>query len=309
MPTRPALVVGESLIDIVRRTDGRVTEHQGGSPANVAVTLGKLGRPVELATWYGHGPYGDMLRRWFRTANVEIVPGSDGAISTSVATAVLSDDGDAEYTFDFAYILASGAADAVGPATPCVHVGSLAAVDRSAHADVVGLMTTARSSATTTYDPNVRPSLMGDVTEARARVEAIIDTSDVVKVSAGDLAWLAPGADAVATARSWLSRGPALVVLTRGADGAIGMTADATVSVEAPSVDVVDTVGAGDAFMGGLIDALWTADLLGAGHRSALRRVSDESLTAILRHAAKVAALAVTRPGANPPSRTDLDRS
>lgn len=306
MTERSALVVGESLIDVVRRPDG-VTEHPGGSPAIVAIALARLGRPVQLATWAGHGPYGDVLRRWFRGCGVELVPGSDGAISTSIATAELDEAGDATYRFDFTFSLPSGAADAVGPATPVVHTGSLAAVDDRSHDDVLALLTDARSTATITYDPNIRPDLMGDRDQTEARVAALARTADVVKVSVQDLAWLAPDEHPLDVARRWVADGALLVVVTEGPEGATAVGSGEPVHVAAVPVEVADTVGAGDAFMGALIDGLWEAELLGAGHRDALRRADEPTLRRVLERCTRVAALAVERQGASPPTQAALD--
>ncbi|MGM7422243.1 PfkB family carbohydrate kinase, partial [Cellulosimicrobium sp. CpK407] len=160
--------------------------------------------------------------------------------------------------------------------------------------------------ATITYDPNARPALMGDPADARARIEALVALADVVKVSDEDLAWLVPGTDPVAVARDWLALGPALVVVTYGGEGALALTAAGEQRVTAPRVEVVDTVGAGDSFMGALLDGLWDAGLLGADRRDALRAVDTATLTRLLERCAAVAAVTVSRAGANPPRRAEL---
>ncbi|SDS75107.1 fructokinase [Paraoerskovia marina] len=307
MSTRAALVVGEVLVDIVRRPDGTVSEHPGGSPANVAIALGRLGRPVDLATWMGHGAYGDLVSRWLTKCGVGLVDGSDGALETSVATAALDDDGEATYRFDVAFSVPRGAHEALSAATPCVHAGSIAALDARAHGDVVSLLTESRPNSTVSFDPNVRPALMGDPAEAARRADAIVDVADVVKASDSDLSWLFPGTDPIDAARRWVGRGPSLVVVTLGDEGAVALTPEHTVRVAGVPVDVVDTVGAGDAFMGALIDGLWERDLLGAGHRQSLRRAGAEVIEGVLTHCTRAAALTVTRRGAQPPTRAELE--
>ena len=109
-------------------------------------------------------------------------------------------------------------------------------------------------------------------------------------------------------ARRWAALGPAAVVVTRGGEGAVAVTSSGlTIEVATPRVTVADTVGAGDSFMGGLIDGLWTAGLLGGENRRALHEASAETWTTILERCARIAAITVSRPGANPPTRAEID--
>jgi fructokinase len=148
---------------------------------------------------------------------------------------------------------------------------------------------------------------MGTSADTLPIVEALIGISDVVKVSDEDLAWLSPGTDPHEIARDWATRGPSLVVVTLGGEGAFAVAANGhETQVPAPRVTVADTVGAGDSFMGGLLDGLGHAELLGAEHRGALREISSETVETILRQAIQIAAITVSRPGANPPTRAEL---
>ncbi len=298
------LVVGEALIDVVHRADGSVDEHPGGSLANVALTLGRLGRDARLATWLGTDAHGEAVRSWLDDSAVTLAPGSTRADRTSVATAHLDGQGAATYEFDLEWRVPAGTAPGAG--TLAVHTGSIAAVLEPGASDVRALVAAARDTATITYDPNARPALMGDPADARARIEALVALADVVKVSDEDLAWLVPGTDPVAVARDWLALGPALVVVTYGGEGALALTAAGEQRVTAPRVEVVDTVGAGDSFMGALLDGLWDAGLLGADRRDALRAVDAATLTRLLERCAAVAAVTVSRAGANPPRRAEL---
>ncbi|WP_082919103.1 carbohydrate kinase [Cellulosimicrobium sp. I38E] len=303
---RHVLVVGEALIDVVHRADGSVDEHPGGSLANVALTLGRLGRDARLATWLGPDERGDAIRAWLHDSAVTLAPGSTDAERTSVATAHLDAHGAATYQFDLEWRVPAGTAPDAG--TLAVHTGSIAAVLEPGASDVRTLVAAARDTATITYDPNARPALMGDPADARTRIEALVALADVVKVSDEDLAWLAPGTDPVAVAHQWLALGPALVVITYGGEGALALTATGEQRITAPRVDVVDTVGAGDSFMGALLDGLWDAGLLGADHRDALHAIDPATLTALLERCAAVAAVTVSRAGANPPRRAELAR-
>ncbi|MDF9875817.1 carbohydrate kinase family protein [Cellulosimicrobium cellulans] len=298
------LVVGEALIDVVHRADGSVDEHPGGSLANVALTLGRLGRDARLATWLGTDERGDAIRAWLDESAVTLTPGSTDADRTSVATAHLDAQGAATYEFDLEWHVPAGTAPDAG--TLAVHTGSIAAVLEPGASDVRALVAAARDTATVTYDPNARPALMGDPADALARIEALVALADVVKVSDEDVAWLVPGVDPVAVAHQWLALGPALVVVTFGGEGAVAVTAAGEQRVTAPRVDVVDTVGAGDSFMGALVDGLWDAGLLGADRRDALRAIDAATLTTLLERCAAVAAVTVSRAGANPPRRAEL---
>jgi fructokinase len=301
------LVVGEALIDIVRRADGRTAEHPGGSPANVALGLGRLGRVVSLLSRFGLDARGTSIAVRLAASNVVVVPGTRTTAATSTATAVLDEHGAASYTFDLNWRLPP-ADELEGPLTGAraLHTGSLAAFLPPGGDAVLDLVRSASGRTTVSFDPNARPALMGDPTAARERVEQFVRAVDIVKVSDEDLGWLAPGEDPAVVAADWLALGPSLVVVTRGAEGATGLAAAGRVDVQAPPVEVVDTVGAGDAFTAGLLDALAAADLLGAEHAEELRAIETGGLAASLRHAARVAAVTCSRSGADPPTRTEL---
>jgi len=300
-----ALVVGEALIDVVRRLDGSVDEHPGGSPMNVAIGLGRLGRPVDLLTWFGPDTRGTALREHLAESAVHVVDGSDGAASTSVAVATLDETGAATYTFDLDWQVptSTGLLDDV----VVVHSSTIGAALAPGGEAVLDLLARSRASATVTYDPNVRPALLGD--GAHELIERLVALADVVKVSDEDLAWHEPGGDPGAVAARWASRGPGLVVVTRGPDGVLAVTS-AGLTVEVPSrrVDVADTVGAGDSFMSGLIDGLWAAGLLGADRREAVGQIDETTLVEILRRCTEIAGITVSRAGANPPWAAELAR-
>lgn len=304
MTDQRALVIGEALIDIVIR-DGQVAgEHVGGSPLNVAVGLGRLGRGVDFLTHIGHDEHGRRITDLLRASGVELVTGSSTAERTPTARATVDEHGGATYEFDLAWQL-SGTPEVPPPLV--AHTGSIATVLEPGCRAVAALLDTYHPSATVTFDPNVRPSLIDDGDAARNRIDRLIERSDVVKVSDEDLAWYDEQQSPEDIARTWLGLGPALVIVTLGGRGAFGLVAGGSVSVAAPEVDVVDTVGAGDSFMAGLIDALWDMDLLGAERRADLRRISESALTHALETAALSSALTVARAGADLPDRATRD--
>ncbi|NLF05971.1 MAG: carbohydrate kinase [Actinomycetales bacterium] len=305
MTTQRALVVGEALIDVVHRRDGSVESHPGGSPLNVAIGLARLGREAHLLTWFADDDGGTALRSHLAGSGVHVASGSDGAQRTTTATATLDEHGAATYEFDVDWQL-PGAPVSLDPVV--VHTGSIAAVLEPGASAVLALVQAHRESASVTYDPNMRPALMGSPAQAAQRVEPMLEVADVIKVSDEDLEWYAPGRDLVEVAREWASRGPAVVVVTLGGSGAFAVTSSGLrVDVVAPKVDVADTVGAGDSFMGGLVDGLWSADLLGATRREALHRVDEATLRGVLERCVRIAAITVSRPGANPPTAAELD--
>lgn len=304
-----ALVIGEALIDIVERPAIPLAEIPGGSPANVALTMARLGRDSLLHTWIGPDAHGEAIKRHLEASGVRLTALSRGAERTSTAHARIGADNAA--TYDFTVEWAPAALPPLTPPPLVVHIGSFSAVAAPGDQVVAEAIRDCRASSTITYDPNVRPQLMGEAAAARAAISRLVALADVVKVSDEDLAWVAgdPAVDVETTARAWLDLGPAIVVVTRGKAGALALAANgARVEVAAdPTVQVVDTVGAGDSFMGGLNDALWRAGLLGADRRAALRSVDADVLQALLQRAAAVADITVSRAGANPPTAAEVD--
>ena len=195
-----------------------------------------------------------------------------------------------------------------------VHTGSIAAILSPGAAMVEKVLADFRATSTVCYDPNARPQLMGEPAAARAIVERLVALADLVKCSDEDIAWfydVDASRDSVLedVLRGWLALGPAVVVVTRGKKGALALTASGLrLEVPAdPSVVVADTVGAGDSFMGGLEDGLWSEGLVGADRREALHAIDTTTLERVVRHAATIADITVSRAGANPPTRAEID--
>jgi fructokinase len=187
-----------------------------------------------------------------------------------------------------------------------VHPGSIAAVQEPGCLAVAALVDAYHLSATVSYDPNVRPSLIADRELARQRIEHLVERSDIVKVSEEDLHWLDADRSPEQIARIWLALGPALVVVTLADQGAMAVCAAGEAGVPTRAVHVVDTVGAGDSFMVGLLDALWGLGLLGAERRAELAGIGIDALTTVLEAGSATAALTVGRPGADLPDRAAL---
>ncbi|HEY6797784.1 MAG TPA: carbohydrate kinase [Kineosporiaceae bacterium] len=301
------VVVGEALVDLVgQRGERTLQAYPGGSPANVALGLARLGAAVTLITRLGRDAFGQMVTSHLEASGVVVDPGPDTRGGTSIAIATLA-AGVASYDFRIDWDV-----DWLAPLpieARCLHTGSLATVLPPGDKAVVDLIRRERERArvTVSYDPNVRPALSGDPVRARPGVEEIVAQSDVVKVSNEDLRWLYPHDGDQVIARRWLTSGPGLVVVTRGGEGVFATTPTLEVWRDAVPVDLVDTVGAGDAFTSGLLDGLRRADLIGGERREALRNTDESTLISIVDMAAVVAAITCSRPGADPPMRGEVD--
>jgi len=294
-------VIGEALIDLADRP------LPGGSPLNVAVGLARLQQSVALFARFSTDRYGSLLRA--HAAGVDLGAAVTTEEPSTVARLRLDAAGSASYEFalgaDFGWTDAelSPLRAGGGCAFSVVHFGSLAswlppgsaAIDRA-----VAARRAARTSLIS-YDPNVRPSLQADPATARSDVERSISHAHVVKASLEDIAYLYGVRDPAPVADRWLELGARLVVITRGADGPIAFSTRGAVRRPARPVRVVDTVGAGDAFMSGLLDALLRR---GAASPDALHAVD---LAGVLDDAAQVAALTCARAGADPPTRAEVD--
>lgn len=298
----PALVVGEALVDVVRRPGEVEVEHPGGSAANVAVALARLGRPVRFATAWGDDARGRVLADHLGRDGVVLHGDPRVLPRTSTAVATLDDSGAASYTFDLDWRL--------GPLPPVaarvVHACSIAAVLEPGCEQVVALLAAARGRSTTTYDVNVRPAITGTGAGPRAAVERVAAHADLVKASDEDLEALWPDRSEEEVASHLHGLGALALVVTRGGDGASVLLPGGRADVASPPTTVADTIGAGDTFMAGLLDALWQCELLGAEAHAALAALATEEWAPLLSWAASVAAVTVSRPGADPPRRHEV---
>ena len=303
------VVCGEALIDLVPGDEaGSYSARPGGSPANVAVGLGRLDVPVALLSRLSADALGRRLAAHVEASHVDTSSAIASAEPTTLAVVTLDAAGKAEYSF---YV--DGAADggwraadlpASLPDGAALHVsGSLALGVPSMGDAVEALLVRERGRRVLALDPNLRPRLARDEADLRARLDRWLPLVDLVKVSADDLAWLLPGTGVEEVAARWRDLGPSLVVVTRGEDGVHAAGPAGTVDLPALPVDVVDTVGAGDAFMSGLLCALHEDGDLTAG---ALASLGEDDLRRALAFAQEVAAETCRRTGADPPWRSEL---
>jgi fructokinase len=296
------LVVGESLVDIVRREDGTSETFPGGSAANVAVALARMGRETRFVTSYADDDHGRLIAEHLSASGVRLATDPHVVPRTSSALATLQPDGSARYTFDIDWRV--GPVEVAEPPL-ALHACSLGAVLTPGSDDVRALMSLLRESSTTSYDINMRPSVTGVGPAIARTVEATVGLSDLVKASDEDLEALYPGESEAAAAARLLALGPAAVVVTRGANGAVWYAADQAVAAPGVAVAVADTIGAGDTFGAAMLDELGTVGLLGGGGASIASMTRDQ-IEQVLAFATRAAAVTVSRPGADPPYRHEL---
>ena len=295
------IVSGENVADLLPAETGLLRAALGGGPANTAVAAATLGGEVSFAARFGSDAFGQAFRNRLTAAGVDLSHAVHLDAPSSLALTSIDASGAASYDFWL-----EGAADYVATELPDAgphdirHIGSLAAYwPPGAN---VAERWIEQASGVVTLDVNLRRVVLEHQADAVFRLERLVQRADVVKASDEDLLMAHPGAAPEDTARRWLKGGvfgaPTLIVITRGAEGAIGLTRNGgRVHVPAPTVEVVDTIGAGDAVMGALL-----ARLAATGLTSVCENLEDT-----LRFAVAVAALACTRPGAYAPSIGEVE--
>lgn len=303
-------VIGEALVDVVNRPDQAKHAHPGGSPMNVAVGVARLGHEVEYIGRYGNDDYGRMIDEHLRESRVALPVGADSK-KTSVAQANIAENGAADYKFDIDWSLedARPSLEKAARTSSAIHVGSIGAMLDPGASLVAETVKSAHQHALVTYDPNCRPSIIPDASQARAWAEKIVPNADVIKASDEDLLWLYPHRTVEESARAWLELGAELVIVTRGEMGPWAVTRSQTggLAVEAHRVEVADTVGAGDSLMAALITALLDRGIEGKEASKKISQLGQEELAEILTFAATAAGITVSRAGANPPTRAELE--
>jgi fructokinase len=299
-------VIGEALIDLVPGAGpGSYQAKPGGSPFNVAIGLARLGHRTTLMARLAGGAFGDLLRGHAAAEGIDLSRAPHATEPATVAVVGLDRDARASYSF---YL--EGTADwqwtdeetaRLPRDTAVVHVGSLASWtppgDERIHAAAAGLRR--GGEVLVSYDPNIRPALLSPPARARSLVERSVGAAHVVKASREDADWLYQGASLEEVSRHWMDLGALLVVITDGPRGAHLFRAGAA-PVHRPGreVDVVDTIGAGDAFTSGLLSGLTrrglhTPQQVAQCPAALLAAAADEAIL--------ISALTCERVGADPP--------
>ncbi len=304
-------VCGEALIDF---TPAKIDEElafvprSGGSPLNVATGLARLDKSAAFIGKISNDTFGDMLQAHLTQNGVDMRWVVRGNEPSALAFVIPSDDGGHDFAFYGSHTAEQSLTIADVPALlpdelTALHFGSYSLMLGEGARTYEGLMRREHGSRVISLDPNVRPALFSDRPMYRERIEGLLRYSTLVKASAEDMDWLYPAENAQDAAERWLGMGPSLVVVTLGESGAVGLSGDAAVRVPGLRVGVVDTVGAGDAFMSALLAWLDDRDLL---RRDALATLSEEALTDAMVFANRLAAITCTRRGADPPTRAQF---
>jgi len=296
------LCCGEALIDMVP-IEGGFAPLPGGAIFNTAIALGRLEKVPGFFSGLSSDLFGDVLRDSLAASNVDTSLITSADRPTTLAFVKLT-DGHASYSFydenTAGRMLSIADLPALPPVVDTLYFGGISLCAEPA-ADAYATLAMRESEARVIMlDPNIRPGFITDEARYRKRLSGMIAVSDIVKVSDEDLDWILPGSDDSAhKARSLMADGPAIVIVTLGSKGAVAYFGDGqTVEVSAPKATVVDTVGAGDTFNSGVLAALQDKELL---QKRALRSIAPEPLSEALEMGAKVAAVTVSRAGANPP--------
>lgn len=307
------VVGGESLVDLVPAGPGPTAERQpiaGGSPFNCAIALAKLGNPTGFLCPISTDPFGDMLLAPLEEAGVKVLIEQRVEAPTTKAIVTFNEKMQASYEFERGAERAftrDGLVAALPAGVSLLQLGGFVPIEPE---DAVAWLAVAEKAiaggATLSMDINVRPLLVDDETAYRRQLSQLLDLAHVIKLSDEDHAWLEPGMSLEEHARALLARPNCeLVVITLGEDGSLAFTskASARAPIHSPPV-FVDTVGAGDSLMAGVLTALAERQALQPGR---LGTLDSTALEDILRFGAVVAGINCGRKGCQPPTRAEVD--
>jgi fructokinase len=299
------VVAGEALIDLILHQDGHLTAIPGGGPFNTARTVGRLGIEAAFLGRLSSDRFGGMLAAVLENDGVDLRWATLTEAPTTLAVAELDAAGAASYRFHLAETSAPtlGLDDvlvALRTEPRVVHVGTLGLVIEPMASALASGIARAGPDTLVMVDPNCRPRVILDREAYLARLGGVLARADVVKVSADDLSYIAPGARPRDAARTLLADRDGIVLLTDGASSVSVVAPGFAFELPVPNVKVVDTVGAGDAFGGGFL-ARWVERGFGRPELADETAVRDAVTLAI-----DVAVRTCLRPGADPPRRHEL---
>ena len=290
------------LIDLIPGSDGVRVPHVGGGPANTAKALARLGHDVQFIDGISTDEYGVAARKELLDDEVKLDLALTSDKPTCLAIISLDANGGASYefkidgtaTFDFDL---KWLPDPSRFKPQVLHIGTLVTVIQPGADVLYDWAMQVAEFAPIVFDPNIRPSVMGDHDLYEAAVEKWAALSSVIKVSDDDMAWLYPGQKYEDVAQRWLNDGAALVVVTRGSNGIIGFTQEGAVEVDGAKITVSDTVGAGDTVGAIIVEAMVEKGILA---------LTGDVLKATLHRAAVAAGITCSRKGAQPPYKHEL---
>lgn len=300
--TPTIIVAGEALVDLVPNADGSLSALLGGGPFNTVRAIGRLGQNAVFAGCVSTDRLGRSLAAALDSDGVRLDPRLRTDKPTSLALAEIDEAGAAAYGFYLTGTSAleltpEGALAVLPKAISALHVGSLGLLLEPMATASEALIRAVSGRAPVMLDPNVRPAVIQDMDGFRSRLLRLLAFTDILKVSDADLALLSPGVPVLDAAQAMLTYGPRIVLLTLGAAGAVVIHPLGAIPVAAPSITVVDTIGAGDIFSGAWL-ARW---LEGGGSMNSLDLAAEAT-----RYACLAASVSCSRAGAEPPTRTEL---
>lgn len=305
------LCCGEALIDMLPRQleDGSKTllPASGGAVFNTAISLGRLGVESGFFSGLSSDLFGRQLEASLTNSNVDCTLAIRSDRPTTLAFVELN-DGNATYVFydenTAGRMIAASELPTLNDDVNALHFGAISLIPEPCGSAFEALAIREAPKRVISLDPNIRPNFITDAGAHRARIQRMIDVSDIVKVSDEDLEWIEPEKSFDQAIEAWLARGVSIVVMTRGAEGASAYTTSGRVNMAAKKAAVVDTVGAGDSFDAGFLAGLEDQGKL---TKASLIEIDHKSLEHALNLAVSVAAITVSRAGANSPWRSELD--
>ncbi len=304
------LCCGEALIDMLPRQspDGEpaFAPYAGGAIFNSAIALGRLGVPTEFFSGLSSDLFGQQIRDVLAASNVGSRYANLSGRPTTLAFVRL-DNGHATYTFydenTAGRMLTEADVPTLGDDIDAMLFGAISLIPEPCGSAYEALMKREHQHRVMMFDPNIRPGFIQDKQAHLGRMHRMLAMADIVKLSDEDLAWFGETGSHDEIAADWLSKGPKLVIITKGSKGATGYSGRHTVSVTPEKVTVVDTVGAGDTFNAGVLASLHEQNVL---TKAAISELSESAVEAALSLGGRAAAVTVSRAGANPPWRREL---
>ena len=304
------LCCGEALIDMLPRMtvqgEAAFAPYVGGAVFNSAIALGRLGAPAGFFSGLSSDLFGGQFREALGASKVSSTYAHTSPRPTTLAFVRLT-NGQATYTFydenTAGRMLTIEDLPKLGSEIEAMLFGAISLISEPAGSAYEEFMRREHNNRVMMLDPNIRPNFIPDKAKHLRRIREMMAMADIVKLSDEDLDWFDEAGSHEDVIRNWLDRGPKLIVVTHGAEGAIGYSREHKVTVVPRKVEVVDTVGAGDTFNAGILASLHEQGLL---TKAAIGDLSQEAIRKALELGAKAAAVTVSRAGANPPWRHEI---
>ncbi|MDX8436115.1 carbohydrate kinase [Mesorhizobium abyssinicae] len=304
------LCCGEALIDMLPRTTAEgepaFAPYVGGAVFNTAIALGRLGAPAGFFSGLSSDLFGGQFREALGASKVSSTYAHTSPRPTTLAFVRLT-NGQATYTFydenTAGRMLTIEDLPSLGAEIEAMLFGAISLISEPAGSAYEEFMRREHNSRVMMLDPNIRPNFIPDKAKHLRRIREMMAMADIVKLSDEDLNWFDEAGSHEDVIRNWLDRGPKLIVVTHGSEGAVGYSKSHKVTVMPQKVTVVDTVGAGDTFNAGILASLHEQGLL---TKAAIGDLSEDAIRQALALGAKAAAVTVSRAGANPPWRHEI---